>query len=311
MKNFNNTYFCKCLSQDIVESKLCSRLTWKNKVYKLINSNGCAFAIKIFLHDKSDFEDRFQIELEINKLCKNCYISVPNIKDIGFTQDGDRFILYDWVDGKSLKCLLLNNKDVGIEIFKKIISNTQLLNEKRLVNNLFHIKEVERGSLIAHYLNDCNLDLNKIFNKCRVLDYNLTDLFKQTYFKLLDYVKKSSADNVLINSDISCKEFIINKDMYYLDYESYCLGDINVDYAGLFYSSVNGFIDDKFNVDKYYNFFQQQKSFDNKLFLFYLSERIIMAEVLAQDQVSLEELKFFINFVLNNVTKKSKQSIKL
>lgn len=299
MKKYNIKYFSECLAQNISEVVLLSRLTWKNIVFKLVNRDGKAFAIKIF-QTNMDSEERFQTELTVNKLILDSKLNAPKVIEFGYTQDKDRYILYEWVYGESLKSILLKNKEYGLKFFDKIIKNIHLLSDK------FKCLDREAlyvctGSLIAHNLSLDKVEINKILDKCRGLSDVLHSLFRSKYFNLLDYATHNLNNKTLINSDISCKEFIIDTTISYLDYESYCMGDINADYAGLFYSSVNGFFDDNNWVEKYYAFFKSQKDFNNNLFLFYLSERVIMAEILAQDQVSIEEYLFFIKFILNNL----------
>ena len=76
------------------------------------------------------------------------------------------------------------------------------------------------------------------------------------YNDLSVYADNSLINEVLINSDISCKAYLIkNMSIYYIDCESYCFGNINADYAGLFYSSVNTFFEDVKMVKMYYDFF--------------------------------------------------------
>ena len=282
----------------ISELKLSSRLLKKNIVYHLNDSNR-NYAIKIFKY--GDDETRFFNELSMYKFFENKkIINTPKLIDC-FNSEFGYMLVISWLDGKSLKQLLKeNNFDTEYDNIMNMIHDM----EKIWDTSISQIKFLKVDQLgISKRLNK---DLEEIMQQICINKPHINfKLLFDTYSKLIGEINPHF--DYLINSDVSAHEYIIKDNVgYWIDFEKFNIGDPNNDLARLFQSVSNTF--NKYeNIEKLYVIICRNKYFDKGVFLYYLTEKLMCSIHDAPEQISDQEIYYYIEFILSKMNEKKKQ----
>ena len=284
-------FFSIILKHPVKELIIVSRLNWKNKVYKCVTKD-CTLSIKVFTN-KLKGKDRYKNELYFYNMFN--HKKIINTPRIVYSKNYLLFsvLITDWIEGQSLKTLI---------------------NEKGINDNIEHIKETFKDlhKIWSLKINNFNkYSNNNFYNKCnKSIDYvidkltkkrqKLNNLYKRVYKIYLELNNKCSFSyNNIINTDISVHEFIIGKKKNtWLDFESFAYGDINNDLAGVFYSISNSFIEDDKSVETMYDIVKKQPSFDKEKFIYYLIERVLLADFLCKKSIPDKEIEFYLEYII-------------
>ena len=284
-------FFSIILKDTVKELIIVSRLNWKNKVYKCITKD-YTLSIKVFTN-KLKGKDRYKNEFYFYNLFNHKrIITTPRIV---YSKNYLLFsvLITNWVEGQSLKTLI---------------------NEKGINDNIEHIKETFKDlhKIWNLKINDFNkYSNNNFYNKCnKSIDYvidkltkkrkELNNLYNKVYKIYLELNSKCSFNyNNIINTDISVHEFIIGKKKNtWLDFESFSYGDINNDLAGVFYSISNSFIKEIKSIKTIYDIVKKEPSFDKEKFIYYLIERVLLADFLCKKSIPDKEIEFYLEYII-------------
>ena len=285
------------LNEDILELRICSRLTWKNVVY-YCKTNKSEYAIKIF-KPIEDIEDRFEIEQYILKNGKKVF----NIKTPTLIYECEynkcKILIMEWINGKSIKKCIdetgLTNKN--IQLLEKYIKDMEEIWSNN--SEIVEILNLNKKNGISTIKNKIYVEPENVFDFCsKILKVSLAKI-ESSYYKILDNNRISV--NNLINSDISLHEVILKgKNHYWIDFENFTLGNVNNDLAGIFYSVSNSIFKQKDEISKLLNVVSCNSYYNKETFVFYLIERVFSAYYLDYKNINSEEINFYINF-FNNV----------
>ncbi len=275
---------------------LCSRLIKKNIVYHLKNRNiNCA--IKIFFDQ--DKEYRFNNEKQMYRLFSDTQlIHTPKILDTYQSKFGPILIM-EWIEGDSLK------KELKSKEYKECLNDIKKMlidMEKIWTYDIKKIPTVKIDELgITKRLQKTN---NEIMDRIIINKPNIdfTILF-EIYLELLNTVSPNY--NYLINSDISAHEYIIKNNIgYWIDFEKYRIGNPNNDLARSFQSITNTFFKREKDVLELYDLYSKNKYFEEKIFLYYLTEKLMCSIHDAPSQITDEEIIFYTHLIKKKLRKK-------
>ena len=298
MKRINNinytvkTFAEKKLKEKVVELVQCSRLTWKNIVYYCKTDKG-EYAIKIYKENNNAFI-RSNVEFNLYKTLYQINISVPKVYYKGKFEKG--FVLiYEWIKGSSLKDMVKNSGIVkNMNEVQSLFNEYEIIWNLRLENNVLELLKSNRlenfpnPSMIYTRTNVKQKDLFLKFRRIKNIE-----ILENFYNELKNRIK---INNNIINSDISLHEVIFKENNNFLiDLESFTIGDINNDLAGIFYSLSNSILDNNDEIEHLKNVIKKNKYFNMDCFIFYLIERVLCANYL--DKINEEEIKFYIKFI--------------
>lgn len=282
--------------------KCYSRLLKKNIVFKVvIGEKSCAIKVYV-LGDNLNRQKREQYMYEY--FLKNKTIFVPNIENIIVSEIGPIMII-DWVDGISIKekVKLQGLNNVLGDIKSMLIDMNKIWEQNAIC---FPFLEKDRMGIEYRLSNDLNCIKNIIQSQKKYVDFSE---FFSYYDKLRDEVIPNF--NKVINSDISTHEYIIQGNKaYWIDLESFCIGDPNNDLARSFVSLTSGIYDNKDFVNKIYNIYEQQSYFNKNVFFYYLCEKIMCSIYDAPLQMKDEEFEFYNIFIKEKMCEKQKQLLK-
>lgn len=287
------SYIERVLKEKIKKITVCSRLTWKNIVY-YCETNKREYAIKLYKKHNNAYI-RSNVEVTMYKLLQNININTPKIYYIGEI-DKYYILINEWIRGVSLKEIVNNSG---------IIQNKNLI--KCLLNNYKSVWNLNVGNDIKNLLNSNRLEsyntASMIYTRVNVSEDNLFNEFKK--IKNIDVVKKIydklkeeiNVKEFIINSDISLHEVLINKKgNFWIDLETFTIGDINNDLAGIFYSLSNSIIEQREEIECLMDIIKNNQYFSFGNFIFYLIERIFCANFL--NGINQGEINFYINYIL-------------
>lgn len=282
------------LEEKIEQLEICSRLDWKNIVY-YCRTLKKEYAIKVFKKINND-EIRFNTELEMYKKFKKIKISTPEIIYSG-RLGRENIIITQWINGISIKNKV--NK-LGIEenSIRDILEKYEKIwncKDKELYEKLLQNKfeDESNPSMILTRIN-FEIDIFKLENANKIY-LNKINNIKKYYNFFKDNIKIEY--NHIINSDISMHEIIIknNKD-YWIDLESFTIGDVNNDLAGIFYSLSNSIYNRANEINRLERVIKNNKYYKEEVFIFYLIERVFCANLLDKS-IKIEEMYYFIDYI--------------
>lgn len=287
------SYIELVLKEKVKRIMVCSRLTWKNIVY-YCETNKREYAVKIYKKNNNAYI-RSNIEVTMYEILQNTSINTPKIY---YTGQLDKYyiLINEWITGVSLKKIVNNS---GIIQNKNLIK--VLLDKYKFVWNL-NVNDDIKKLLNSNRLEKCNT-ASMIYTRINAKEEDMFYKFKnikniELIKKIYDNLKKEVVlKKFIINSDISLHEVLINKKGdFWIDLESFTIGDINNDLAGIFYSLSNSIIEQRKEIEclMYIIKNSQYFSFDN--FIFYLIERIFCANYL--NNINQNEINFYINYIL-------------
>lgn len=296
-------YIKKTIDEKIISVQCVSRLLHKNIVFKVTTDKN-EYAIKIY-YNGNDKEFRFENEVKFYKFfSENKIINTPLIVKIQTSLFGNIMVM-KWVSGISLK------KKIKEENFASIENIYQMLNDLEKIWEIQNL--VLKRSLVIDEMGlskRINIEENQIFLKIAELKQNINfseiiDIYaylKNTIKPRIDYV---------INSDVSMHEYLItdNKN-YWIDFERFRLGDPNNDLARSFQSLTNGIYKNNVLYKKIFEIFVSNKYYDKEIFLYYLTEKLLTSIYVASNQISDDEIEFYIKFIKENFYKKNKQPLR-
>lgn len=294
MKENIESYVEKIIKEKIKKITICSRLTWKNIVY-YCETETRKYAIKVYKKDNSAYV-RKNVEIAMYKIFSDIKINVPKIYYCG-EMDEYYILISEWIEAMSLKKLINNNGVVKNQnIIKDLLENYKhiwnlnISNEEKKMLSFNKLEKYSTPSMIYTRVKVNEEDLFLEFK-------NIDDIDK--IHRIYDKLKKEiNPKQYIINSDISLHEVLIkDKGFFMIDLESFTVGDINNDLAGIFYSLSNSIINKKCEIECLMNIIRNNEYFSPDIFIFYLIERIFCANYL--DTINTNEIKFYINFILN------------
>ena len=227
-----------------------------------------------------------------NYFTKSKLINVPKViyskKYLFFS-----IIITEWLEYPSLKKLINKNglkknhknvEEMFIDLHK--IWNLKLNDFNNYSNNNIY--------------NSCNHDIKYLIKKLSSKRTDLKDLY-HTIYNIYVGINKNSKflTNNIINNDISLHEFFVCNDKYYwIDFENFTYGDINSDLAGVFYSLTNSFIEDTDSINYLYKRIEREKYFNKEKFLYYLIERVLLADYLCKNEIDSYEIYFYLKYII-------------
>lgn len=279
---------------NIDEIEICSRLMWKNIVYYCRVKNK-EYSIKIYSDINNSFKRRM-IEKEMYSVIPKFNINVPKI----IYCKGD-ILITEWIRGNSLKELVNMNgvkkqKNKIIELLKNYEDIWEYDGDINLLQKNKMTKDKGPGTFYTR----TNHTKGEIFSKFRHIKG--IDILEEFYDIIQE---KEISTPKIINSDISLYEVIYNESgKFWIDFESFSLGDPNNDLAGIFYSLSNSIIDKKEEIQCLFDIIKNNKYFNYDKFIFYLIERVLSASYLQEIYTINEELNFFIDFILKILAEK-------
>ena len=286
-------YVKNIINEDIVAIECCSRLYTKNLVFQIV-TNKNTYALKIFLnYNNGDF--RFRNELFfLSFFHKTNIISVPKIYNV-FECDYGKAIIMEWINGLSLK------KSIKTFEFNALIHVRNMLPDLEKIH-LIDIAKLKKEIIIDKIGLDNRLGLleKDILQKIKdeKKDINFEEIFN-IYFYLKKRINPSQEH--MINSDVSMHEYLIgNENNYWIDFERFRIGDPNNDLARAFQSLTNGIYNNKSLFYIIFNIFKKQNFFDEKLFLYFLTEKLLSTIYTAPNQIEKQEICFYIDFIKEN-----------
>lgn len=287
------SYIEGVLEEKIKKMTLCSRLTWKNIVY-YCETNKKEYAVKLY-KKYNDAYIRSNVEVTMYKLLQNININTPKVYYIGEI-DEYYILINEWIRGISLKEIINNSG---------IIQNKNMI--QYLLNNYKSVWNLNVDDDVKKLLNSNRLEsydtASMIYTRVNVSEDNLFYKFKkikniEIVKKIYDKLKEEiNVKEFLINSDISLHEILINeKGDFWIDFETFTVGDINNDLAGIFYSLSNSIIEQREEIECLMDIIKNNQYFSLSNFIFYLIERIFCANYL--NEINQNEISFYINYIL-------------
>ena len=287
-------YVEKIIKEKIKKITICSRLTWKNIVY-CCETEKKKYAVKVYKKINSAYVRR-NVEITMYKIFSNMKINVPKIYYYGEMEE-HYILISEWIEAMSLKRLVNNNGIVQNQTeIKDLLENYKYiwnLNISDEVKKLLSFNKLERYSTPSMVYTRVKVSEEDLFLRFKNIE-NIDKIY-EIYNKLKKEIKPKK---YIINSDISLHEVLIKKDGFVLiDLESFTIGDINNDLAGIFYSLSNSIINKECEIECLINIIRNNEYFSLDIFIFYLIERIFCANYL--DTINKNEIKFYINFILN------------
>lgn len=279
--------FSILLKQKVKKVKKVSRIDKKNIVYYCELKNN-RYAVKVY-KCKYNGISRFNNELYwLKKFQKETFFKVPKIY-LSKKFFCWNILVVHWIDGFSVKQQLDNSDD---DLWTESLCNCLDVLQK-IWNSKIDFDKVIDDSF--DYKSGENVDsvIKKFKRKKKKLQY---------YYDELLFIYKSIQDSIifkksLINSDISLHEFLLQgRKIALLDYEYFCIGDINNDLAGIFYSATNSFINkkDDSSIKKVYKIIENNSNFNLDNFIFFLIQRILLADCFAWDSIKdFERIKYY------------------
>lgn len=294
MKKDIKYYVEKIIKEKITKMTICSKLTWKNIVY-YCETDKKKYAVKVYKKNDSAYI-RHSVEIAMYKIFLNMKINVPKIYYYGELEEY-YILINEWVEAISLKEMVNNN---GI-IQNKNKLKCLLENYKSIWN--LNISDKTRDLLRVNTLENYNTP-SMIYTRIEVNEEDMFLKFKEIehineIHKIYDKLKKEiNPKKYIINSDISLHEVLVKENNFFLiDFESFTIGDINNDLAGIFYSLSNSIFDKENEIKCLMETIRENEYFAPNIFLVYLIERIFCANYL--DTINKNEIDFYINFILN------------
>lgn len=294
MKKDIKYYVEKIIKEKITKMTICSKLTWKNIVY-YCETDKKKYAVKVYKKNDSAYI-RHSVEIAMYKIFLNMKINVPKIYYYGELEEY-YILINEWVEAISLKEMVNNN---GI-IQNKNKLKCLLENYKSIWN--LNISDKTRDLLRVNTLENYNTP-SMIYTRIEVNEEDMFLKFKEIehineIHKIYDKLKKEiNPKEYIINSDISLHEVLVKENNFFLiDFESFTIGDINNDLAGIFYSLSNSILDKENEIKCLMETIRENEYFAPNIFLVYLIERIFCANYL--DTINKNEIDFYINFILN------------
>lgn len=294
MKKDIKYYIEKIIKEKITKMTICSKLTWKNIVY-YCETDKKKYAVKVYKKNDSAYI-RHSVEIAMYKIFLNMKINVPKIYYYGELEEY-YILINEWVEAISLKEMVNNN---GI-IQNKNKLKCLLENYKSIWN--LNISDKTRDLLRVNTLENYNTP-SMIYTRIEVNEEDMFLKFKEIehineIHKIYDKLKKEiNPKKYIINSDISLHEVLVKENNFFLiDFESFTIGDINNDLAGIFYSLSNSILDKENEIKCLMETIRENEYFAPNIFLVYLIERIFCANYL--DTINKNEIDFYINFILN------------
>ena len=294
MKKDIKYYVEKIIKEKITKMTICSKLTWKNIVY-YCETDKKKYAVKVYKKNDSAYI-RHSVEIAMYKIFLNMKINVPKIYYYGELEEY-YILINEWVEAISLKKMVNNN---GI-IQNKNKLKCLLENYKSIWN--LNISDKTRDLLRVNTLENYNTP-SMIYTRIEVNEEDMFLKFKEIehineIHKIYDKLKKEiNPKKYIINSDISLHEVLVKENNFFLiDFESFTIGDINNDLAGIFYSLSNSILDKENEIKCLMETIRENEYFAPNIFLVYLIERIFCANYL--DTINKNEIDFYINFILN------------
>lgn len=291
------SFLSKILGEDVIELYRCSRLEWKNIVYCCVTISQKKYAIKIY-YENDFLESRATIEYEMYKILKSLDIQIPNIIFFGKINKKN-ILITEWIEGNSLKELVSKNGVKKNEIIIKNYLNyyNKIWNYKASLGLVKILKKNRLENCINPSMiqTRANIGINKLFSKFK---FNKEVNYIEKIYN--DLRKKIKVSNNVINSDISLHEFILKKDNkngFIIDLESFTIGDVNNDLAGIFYSLSNSIIEYNVEIQYLFNILSSNVFFDVKKFIFYLIERVFCANYL--DNINEREINYYCKFIID------------
>ena len=265
--------FSIIFKQNVKKINKISKINKKNFVYYCELENNC-YAIKIY-RNRYNAVSRYNNELFwLSQFQEKKFFGVPKIylsRKIIFWN----ILVIDWIDGVSIKQQIENNDNLWIDSLYNCLSILEKIWDYKVdfdskVNDSFDYKSGKK--------------IDNIIKKLKCKKKNLA-----SYYDDLLHIYKSMQNDVifnksLINSDISLHEFLLYKDkMTLLDYEYFCMGDINNDLAGIFYSASTSLInnDNEIGLKSLYKIISNNKHFKLHNFIFFLIQRLVLADYFA------------------------------
>ena len=294
MINIIESYVEKVLKEKIIQITLCSRLMWKNIVY-YCKTDQREYAIK-FYKEFNHAYIRNNVEINMYKIIKNIGIHVPKIYHNGKLKEG-YILITEWINGMSLKQIVNNSGIIQNQKKKKCLLDDYKfvwnLNINDKINKLLNSNKLENYNTPGMIYTRTNIKEDDMFIKFK--DIRNIELITKLYKKL---EKELKIKKNVINSDISLHEVLLkDKNYYWIDLESFTIGDVNNDLAGIFYSLSNSLINKKHEIEYLMEIIIKNQYFSYNNFIFYLIERIFCANFL--DQVNVKEINFYIKFILD------------
>ena len=284
--------FLNLLLKENIKKIVCvSRLTWKNKVY-YIKTSDMQYAVKVF-KNKHNGTRRFKNEEYFyNYFTKSKLINVPKViysKNYLFFS----IIITEWLEYPSLKQLINKN---GLKKNHKSVEGMFI--------DLHKIWDLKLNDFYIYsdnnIYNSCNHDIKYLIKKLSSKRRDLKDLY-HTIYNIYVGINKNSKflTNNIINNDISLHEFFVCNDKYYwIDFENFTYGDINSDLAGVFYSLTNSFIEDTDSINYLYKRIEREKYFNKEKFIYYLIERLLLADYLCKNEIDSNEISFYLKYII-------------
>lgn len=294
MKKDIKYYVEKIIKEKITKMTICSKLTWKNIVY-YCETDKKKYAVKVYKKNDSAYI-RHSVEIAMYKIFLNMKINVPKVYYYGELEEY-YILINEWVEAISLKEMADNNG-----IIKNKDKLKCLLENYKSIWNL-NINDKTRDLLRVNTLENYNTP-SMIYTRIEVNEEDMFLKFKEIehineIHKIYDKLKKEiNPKKYIINSDISLHEVLVKENNFFLiDFESFTIGDINNDLAGIFYSLSNSILDKENEIKCLMKTIRENEYFAPNIFLFYLIERIFCANYL--DTINKNEIEFYINFILN------------
>ena len=282
------------IDEEILDIQCCSRLLHKNIVYHVSTINN-EYAVKFF-NGGTDKEERFKKEiLMYNFFQDKKVINTSEIIDIRNSIYGN-VITIKWIRGKSIKSKLKNDS------LNNCYSDIQ-----NMLNDMEKIWKIKDGEF-RNKLPIDKLGIENRFNKSEksILTQIIRNKPKIDFFEIINIyteLKKLIKPNLnfVINSDISTHEYLItNQKAYWLDFETYKLGNPNNDLARAFQSLTNSIYNRKDEFERIYDLFKNNRYYNAQIFLYYLTEKLFSTIYTANNQINEDEINFYINFIKEN-----------
>jgi len=301
--NIKETIY-KIINEPIKDIKCCSRLLHKNIVYH-ISTRDNEYAVKFF-YAGVDKDTRFEKELLIyNYFKEKQVLNTSEIIDIRDTDYG-KVLIMNWINGKSIKLKL---KEVGLDFCYNDIYN--MLTD---LENIWSINDID-------FKNKLSIDKLGISNRFNIPENQvLTTIIKNKsnidfteIIEIYSFLKNkiNPKFNYVINSDISTHEYLIkDAKCYWVDFETFKLGNPNNDLARAFQSLTNSIYKNNDDFNNIFSIFKSNKYFNNDIFLYYLIEKLFSTIYTANDKIDDDEVNFYIEFIKQNFYKSNSLNIK-
>ena len=280
---------------NILEIRLVSRLLIKNLVF-YVKTDCSEVAVKFYVKDK---ESNFETEVFMYRfLEENKVLNIPKIIQIDRTFSLGNIVVMEWVSGQSLKQIIKREDFLQIKTYIELmLSDLSKMWLQNIENICTHIKKEVLG--IDYRLKtkqEVILATLKQLKPC--IDF-------VEIFRLYNILKEEiQEENFLINYDLSAHEFIIKNGVgYFIDFERFRIGDPNNDLARMFQSCTNCIFQNKELYLKIFEVFKNNRFFKLNNFCYYLIEKLLCSIYVAPNEIDLQQIKFYIDFVktlLNN-----------